>query len=420
MLKMRFETLKEWLDYIGLLHSVEIDLGLERVSAVADRLCGLRMNCAVITVAGTNGKGSCVAGLEAIYLAQGYRVGAFTSPFLLKHNEQVRIQGIDVSDETLCKSYERVESLRGDIPLTVFEFNTLAAFDIFYQAELDVCLLEVGLGGRLDAVNVLDADVAMVTSIAIDHADRLGDTRELIGFEKAGIFRKNQSAVCGDLYPPASLTAHARALNTFLFCQGKDFSYQLENTHWHWQSEKKRYEKLPLPSLALENMSSVLMAVELMQEKLPVTEKSIKQGLINVKLPGRVQVFPGAITKIFDVSHNPAAAEFLEKRLASMPQLGKIRAVFSMLADKDCVATILAMKKQIHHWYIAELPVKRKTAMAVLKENFNKAGVNNVTADLDIARAYQAAMEASQPGDCVLVFGSFCTVAEVLVSFHFI
>ena len=417
---MQFETLREWLDYIRSLHSAEIDLGLARVRTVAERLCSLALNCAVITVAGTNGKGSCVAGLETIYLAEGYRVGAFTSPFLLKHNEQVRIQGVDVDDKTLCKAYERVEDVRGEIPLTLFEFNTLAAFDIFCKANLDVCLLEVGLGGRLDAVNVLDADVAIVTSIAIDHADLLGNTRELIGFEKAGIFRTNKPAICGDTHPPTSLTAHAEAINTLLFCQGKDFSYQIENTHWHWQSGKTRYENLPLPVLALENMSSVLMAIELMQTKLPVREKAIKQGLANVKLPGRIQIFPGTITKILDVSHNPAAAEFLANRLALMPQLGKIRAVFSMLADKDSVATILAIKQQIHHWYIAELPVKRGTAITVLKNNFNKAEVTNITVASDVAHAYQAAIDASSPGDCVLVFGSFYTVAGVLASFSFI
>jgi dihydrofolate synthase/folylpolyglutamate synthase len=411
---MNLKTLVAWQDYIASIHSFSIELGLARVGEVARRLNLLTPKCPVITVAGTNGKGSTVAGLEAVYMAAGYKVGAFTSPYLFRLNEEVRIQGVEIDNAGLCAAFAKVEAARGETTLTTFEFNTLAALEIFYAANLDVILLEVGLGGRLDAVNIIDPDVAVVTSIAIDHADRLGNTRELIGREKAGIFRAQIPVVCGDFSPPDSLLKFADTLNAPLFQQGKNFKFTSGAANWHWQSEKNNFENLPIPSLALQNMSTVLMTIEILQEKLPVERNAIDYAFTEVKLPARIQIFPGCVTRIFDVSHNPAAAEFLVEKLKTLPCEGKTRAVFSMLADKDIVGTIDIMKKIIDGWYVAELPVERGISMEILLEKFRKAKVKEVQSHHDIVQAYQAATDDSTAGDRVIVFGSFYVVSGVI------
>lgn len=410
---MHFETLDAWLDHTRTVHAKGIDLGLERVKAVASRMGLLERGCPVITVGGTNGKGSCVAGLEAIYLAQGYRVGAFTTPYLFKHNEQVRLQGVEADDEAFCTSFAAVEAAREGVTLTQFEFNTLVALDIFRRDKLDVCLLEVGLGGRLDAVNIMDADVALIASIAIDHVDWLGNTRDLIALEKAGIFRANKPAVCGDFSPPQTLKDYAAEIHTPLFCQNKEFHYLQDETTWSWHSSMAAYENLPIPALAIQNMASVLMAVTLLQERLPVEQQAIEVALEKATLPGRIQVFPGDVTTIMDVSHNPAAAEFLAKRLAKMPCKGKTIAVFSMLSDKDIISTLHVLNKTIDRWYIAELPVDRGASLGVLQDAFRHEKIQAVLCCSDIAKAYQAAKNDAQPGDRIVVFGSFYTVAGV-------
>lgn len=411
---MRFKTLREWLVYIEALRSTKIELGLQRVREVAERLDLLNPSCPVITIGGTNGKGSTVAGLEAIYLKSGYRVGAFTSPYLFRHNEGVRIQGEEAEDNIFCAAFEVIETARGDIPLTLFEFNTLAALEIFRSAKLDVYLLEVGLGGRLDAVNILDADLAIITSIGIDHVDWLGNTRELIAREKAGIFRRGKPAVCGDFSPPQTLRDCAEECGTQLFTQAKEFSYRVDNTSWSWTSGKTHYKKLPLPRLALQNMSTVLMAVLLMQSRLPVARQAIDEAMASVTLQGRIQEFPGEVTTLFDVSHNPASAEWLANKLKSMTHKGKTRAVFSMLADKDVISTINVMKDYIDCWYIAELPTERKTPMAVLQQAFSQAEITEVMPHASIIEACQAAKNDAIKSDCIVVFGSFYVVAEAM------
>jgi dihydrofolate synthase/folylpolyglutamate synthase len=412
---MKSRTLEEWIAYIATIHALEMDLGLERVRSVAEKLNILHANIPVITIAGTNGKGSCVAGLEAIYRAAGYTVGAFTSPYLIRLNEEVRVNGVDASDEDLCRAFAEIEARRGDVTLTIFEFNTLAALIIFQKAELDVILLEVGLGGRLDAVNVVDADLAIISSIALDHVDRLGDTRELIALEKAGVLRAGVPAVSGDFDTPVTLVEYAAKLPTRLYTQGKDFYFEVYDDSWDWQAANQQYKKLPLPNLALQNMASVLMGVELLQDKLAVDRASIDKALARVKLPGRLQVFPGAVTRIFDVAHNPAASRFLAQKLLSMPCEGKTHAVFSMLADKDIVGSLREMKSLVHDWYIAALNVQRGTPVTILQESFLKAEVDVVVKPFpDISEAYQAAIDAARPGDRVVVFGSFYTVAEVI------
>lgn len=410
---MRFSTVSDWLTFVSSVHPAEIELGLDRVKEIAARLNLLSPSCTAIIVGGTNGKGSCVAGLAAIYRAAGYRVGTFTSPIFLKHNEQVRIDGQEASDEDFCEAFEKIESHRNNISLTPFEYHTLAALIIFKQYPLDVLLLEVGLGGRLDAVNIIDADVAVVTSIDIDHVEWLGLTREEIAREKAGIFRQGKPAVCGDFSPPRSLSEYANQIDTKLFYQGKDFYYRENATHWSWMSQNIRYNDLPLTSLAIQNMATVLMAVELLQNQLPVTREAINQGLATVTLPGRIQVSEGPIRKIFDVAHNPAAVAFLAKQLQSMPCQGKTWAVFSMLADKDIFQSLLTIREVIDVWHIAPLPVKRGASQQVLAEALQKANIHHATFFTSIKEAYQSAFSHAQTGDRLVIFGSFSTVSEV-------
>jgi dihydrofolate synthase/folylpolyglutamate synthase len=412
---MTVQTLEDWVHYISTVHAQEMELGLARVGQVAAKLGLLTPGCPVITIGGTNGKGSSVAGLEAVYRSQGYRVGAFTSPYLIHLNEEIRINGVEATDEDFCNAFVKIEQARGAIPLTIFEFNTLAALEIFRHSKPDVILLEVGLGGRLDAVNIIDADLTIVSSIALDHIHVLGDSRELIGFEKAGIFRADKPAVCGDFDPPLSLVKHAQDIKAHLYCQNRDFHFTRHEDNWDWQSTKMSYYQLPLPSLALQNMSSVMMAVELLQPVLPVSREALDTAFAKVTLPGRLQIFPGVITRIFDVSHNPAAAQLLAKKLASLPCDGKTHAVFSMLADKDIVGTVQAVDKLIDDWHIAALPVPRAAPLSILQESFFKAKLDKqIKPYPDIARAYQAAIDEAKPGDRVIVFGSFYTVAEVI------
>lgn len=410
---MHLSTLLEWLHWIEKVHSSSIDLGLERVSAVARRLDVLSPPCTTIIVGGTNGKGSTVFGLESIYRAANYKTGSFTSPYLFQYNEQIRINGQIVDDQEICAAFAKVEAVRKEIPLTPFEFCTLASLYLFRTHTLDVLILEVGLGGRLDAVNIIDADIAIVTSIGIDHTAWLGHSREQIGFEKAGIFRPRRPAICGDFDPPSTIIEAATDLGALLYYHGRDFDYEEAPSSWSWSSQTTQYENLPTNSLATQNMSTVLMAVTLLQHRLPVTRSTIEAGLTNVKLPGRIQIINGPITKIFDVSHNPAAITFLQNKLGSISSVGKTHAVFSMLADKDIVSSILAIRNTIEVWHVAPLQTKRAATEAVLKESFCNAKINNVFFYSSIGAAYDNVLKMAKTGDRVIVFGSFHTVAEV-------
>jgi dihydrofolate synthase/folylpolyglutamate synthase len=409
-------SLIDWINRIKSIHKQEVDLSLERVTEVAKRLNLLKPSCPVITIAGTNGKGSCVAGLEAIYLAQGYKTGAFTTPMLLTHNEQIRIQGIPASDEDFCNAYQRIENARKNLSLTQFEFTTLAALEIFQRANLDVWLLEVGLGGRWDAVNVIDADVAVITSIGIDHTEWLGPTRETIAIEKAGIFRNHHPAVCGDLSPPQSLLTSANTKQVPLVIQGKDFGYE-ENEHdWSFWSPQQILKKLPKPNLLLQNMATVLMTIEKLQQRLPVTRSTIDKALSQVKLPGRIEVIQGDITRIIDVSHNPAAAEVLANWLRKNSIQGTTRAVFSMLMDKDIPATLAAMKDVIDQWFIAPIATERGAPLQQLLDAFDQNKITNVQSYDSLTIANQSAIKQSKLGDRIIIFGSFRTVAEIKIS----
>lgn len=415
--------LAEWLTWIKSLHSKEIDLSLERTAQVAEKLGLLQPLCPVVTVAGTNGKGSCVAGIEAITLAAGHKVGAFTTPFLLRYNEQVRLQGEPVADSMLCEAFEEIAKACNQVTLTPFEFGTLAALLIFKKAKLDLWILEVGMGGRWDAVNVISADIALITSIAIDHVDWLGNTRDAIGYQKAGIFRRNKPAIYGDFQPPPAVLDYANTLETPLFLQGQQFNFVEKEITWDWWSEQTKLDHLPLPSLTLQNMSIVLMAIELLQKKLPVPRSAIELALTKVTLPGRIQVIPGDMPRIFDVSHNPAAVELLARYLRKNPCTGKTYAVFSMLGDKDIVEAIRSIQDAIDYWYVAPLATERAASHAVLTYAFRKLKITNVDFYPSISSASKAAEQQatrdagnSSQGreNRVIVFGSFHTVSEVM------
>jgi dihydrofolate synthase/folylpolyglutamate synthase len=415
---MRFPTLQAWLDWQETLHPSAIDLGLERPGKVL-RALGLESpQHTVITVAGTNGKGSSVAMLERILLAAGYRVGCYTSPHLLRYNERIRIQGKEVADEALCQSFERIDRVRGETSLTYFEFGTLAAFDLFAQGALDVVVLEVGLGGRLDAVNLLDADVALVTAVDIDHAAWLGNDRERIGREKAGIFRHDRPAVCSDPQPPSSLLACAAELDTRLYRLGSDFHYQDAVDSWTWRCGKQQRHALPHPALRgpfqLQNAAGVLMVLELLSEQLPVSHQHLRQGLLSVALPGRFQVLPGEIPMIVDVAHNPQSAAALAENLRQMPSAGRTRAVVAMLADKDQSGVIRALVDRVDDWYVAGLDVERGGDGRDLAAIIAAEAATAPACFASVAEACAQARAEAGAGDRIIVFGSFYTVAEVL------
>jgi dihydrofolate synthase/folylpolyglutamate synthase len=413
---MRFSSLEEWLNWQESLHPVGIDLGLERPGKVL-RAMGLENpSHTVITVAGTNGKGSSVALLESILLAAGYRVGCYTSPHLLRYNERIRLNGKPVSDALLCESFERIDQVRRETSLTYFEFGTLAAFDIFARAELDVAVLEVGLGGRLDAANLLDADVALITAIDVDHAAWLGNDRETIAIEKGGIMRAGHPAVCSDPQPPQSLIELAAEKGTPLSLLGRDYRYVDSVDSWQWSSESTSRDALPLPALRgraqLQNGAGVLMVLQLLAESLPVAPQHLKQGLLAVSLPGRFQIIPGEPLTILDVAHNPQSAEVLAANLSAMSVTGRTLAVVAMLADKELPATLQQLKGLVDHWYPAGLEVPRgadsETMQRALLETGEESGAcySSVTAALEAARAQ------AQPADRIVIFGSFYTVAE--------
>lgn len=420
---IRFDSLQDWLKWQESLHPLVIDLGLERAAQVFHALNPDYVKPPTITVAGTNGKGSSIAYLEAIYMAQGYRVGAYTSPHILKYNERIKIGGKPVSDEEICEAFARIESVRGNTSLSYFEFGTLAALDIFRRADVDVQLLEVGLGGRLDAVNIVDPDVAMVASISIDHVEWLGGTREAIGREKAGIFRATIPAITGDPAPPESLIQSAIEQQASLYCIGKDFGYKKQSTGWDWFYGNRQMLQLPEPGLKGEhqyrNASSVILAVTKMSEALPVSEASIKQGLENVRLAGRFQLIDGEIPVLLDVGHNPQAVRTLADYVTAVSPDRRIHAVFSMMKDKDIAGVLEIMNPVVYDWFFAPLANPRAATESVMREVFSQSPVSRVSFGFaGFTEAFSAAKNQSQEGDLLLVFGSFFLVSECLIEFE--
>ncbi len=418
-----FNSLQDWLKWQESLHPLYIDLGLERAAHVFHALNPDYDKPPTITVAGTNGKGSTVAYLESIYIEQGYRVGSYTSPHILKYNERIKIDGKSVSDEQICEAFARIDIARGNITLSYFEFGTLAALDIFRRANVDVQLLEVGLGGRLDAVNIIAPDVAVITSISIDHSEWLGNTREAIGTEKAGIFRARIPAVTGEPEPPESLIKCALELGAPLYCIGKDFGYKKQESGWDWFSEDLQMLQLPEPGLKGEhqfrNASVVLLAVTKMSEVLPVSELAVRQGLAKVHLAGRFQLINGEIPVLLDVGHNPEAVRTLADYLAAVYPGRRIHAVFSMMKDKDIASVLEIMNAVVYDWFFAPLINPRAANESLMREFFLKSSVSRVSFGYDgFNQAFSAAKSQSVAGDLLLVFGSFFLVSECLVEFE--
>ena len=419
-------SLNDWLTRLESLHPKAIEMGLDRVSQVAKRL-GIRFDCPVITVGGTNGKGSTCAMLEAMLLQGGYRVGLYTSPHLLHFNERARINGELATDEALCANFEAIEAARQDVSLTYFEFTTLAILNYFAHAGLDAVILEVGLGGRLDAVNLIDPDVAIVTSVDLDHQDYLGDTREKIGFEKAGIFRSGRTAICSDPSPPQSLLDHAAAIGADLWLFGRDFNYSGDRQQWNYGGRQQRRNALAYPSLRganqLLNASAALAALEALRERLPLGAQEVRSGLVMVELPARFQVLPGRPAVILDVAHNPHAAATLSQNLDQMGFHAYTHAVFGAMADKDIAGILAQLVDRIDHWYLTDLPLPRAASATALADSLAQAGVRPSTvsgAERSVqcfatpAEAYAAARGRATENDRIAVFGSFVTVAGVM------
>ena len=414
------QTLNDWLAHCERLHPTTIELGLDRVRTVAQRM-GLKLTCPVITVAGTNGKGSTCAMLEAILLQSGYRTGVYTSPHLVHFEERCRIGGEIAGAADFVAHFAAVESARGDISLSYFEFSTLAILALMAQAKLDVAILEVGLGGRLDAVNIIDTDCAIITSVDLDHMEFLGTTREAIGFEKAGIMRAGKPVVVSDPMPPQSVLDHAKSIGADLWRFGEDFNFSGDKQQWGWAGRGRRYAGLGYPGLRganqLMNASGVLAALTALREQLPITAQAVRTGLSMVELPGRFQIVPGQPTLVLDVAHNPHAVAALAANLDAMGFFPTTHAVFGAMADKDLLPMLARIGPLIDRWYFTDMPTPRAATAAHLQtqwlaQNTRKDASSSV--HTDPMQALHAAIAVADPADRIVVFGSFYTVGGVL------
>lgn len=428
------KTLDDWLTHLEGLHpkgQAGIELGLDRISLVKKTL-GQTQHCPVIIVGGTNGKGSTCAYLENIIGRAGYKVGCYTSPHLLAYNERVRVNGQSASDEALCAAFARVEVARqqaGNVSLTYFEFGTLAAWEVFAAAGVEAAILEVGLGGRLDAVNAYEPDISIVTGIALDHTDWLGPDRESIGHEKAGIFRAGKPAFCADPNPPQSLLDHAAAIGADLRLIGRDFGFERmqgegnENRlQWRWwcrSGDALVKRSLAYPGLRgpiqLYNAAVTLAALDALTEQLPVTMQAIRPGLIETELAGRFQVVPGKPAIVLDVGHNPQAVKVLADNLSTMGFFDRTYAVLGMLSDKDIAGALLPLKGKVDYWHLATLSGLRGTSAETVAGIIGDAGLGGeIVCHASPAQAMQAAKGLAAESDRILVFGSFHTVAGAL------
>jgi dihydrofolate synthase/folylpolyglutamate synthase len=415
---LRQQTLSQWLEYIEGLHPRAIAMGLERIELVRKAL-GLAPDFPILTVGGTNGKGSACAMLESILSEAGYKVGCYTSPHLLRYNERVRIGRREAADADLVDAFAAVERARGETLLTYFEFGTLAAARLFVRERVDAAILEVGLGGRLDAVNCFDPACALVTSVDLDHMDYLGPTREHIAFEKAGIFRPGRPAICSAVPAPRSLERHARDIGAQLLVRERDFGFVAGPDRWRYWGPGGMRDGLPLPVLRgdaqLGNAAACLTALDSVRGLIPVAMGDVRAGLLKAELPGRFQVLPGRPSVILDVAHNPHAARALADNLARFGPGRKTVAVFSMLRDKDIAGVIDAMKSHIDHWCIAAVDSPRGAPAEVIERHLIEAGASGaVTRCEDVGAAYASASEIATEDDKILVFGSFYTVAAVM------
>lgn len=404
-------SLQVWLDYLNSIHTSAIDLGLDRVSVVAQKGQLTKPAPTVITVAGTNGKGSTCALMEAILLDAGYSVGVYSSPHLIRYNERVRVNGSDLPDESHTRAFDYIEKLRGEVSLSFFEYATLAALRQFQENKVEVVLLEVGLGGRLDATNVVDHDVSVITSLAVDHVDWLGDDINVIGFEKAGIFRSGKPAICGQPKPPATVPAHADDIKANLYQTGIQFDYKLTSEHtWAWQHGTFMLEDLPISVLPLMNANTALMALG--AAELDISDVNIVNGLKQARLPGRMQMLTGSPVTILDVAHNPHSAEYLVAQLSKHYPNRGFKVVIGMLHDKDIEETIRVLNPLTEDWYPASLSGPRAASADELCQHLMSG--NALKRYDNPVSAYQAAKSEAKSDDMILVVGSFHTVGEVL------
>ncbi|BCX83005.1 dihydrofolate synthase/folylpolyglutamate synthase [Methylomarinovum caldicuralii] len=413
-------TLADWLAWQQSLHPRPIDLGLARVRQVFARLQPGYRPPLTLTVGGTNGKGSCIALLDAVLRAQGLRVGAYTSPHLLRYNERIRIDGREAGDGDICEAFARIEAVRDGVSLSFFEFATLAALDLFARAGVDVQLLEVGLGGRLDAVNLIDADAVLVTSIDIDHKEWLGEDRDSIGREKAGILRAGRPAVVGDRDPPRSLVLRARELGARLHCLGRDFDHRRQTDGWCWQGWDGELDGLPLPALPgrqqLDNAAAVIAVLRCLAPRLAVSTAALHQGLATVRLPGRYQLLPGTPERLLDVAHNPQAAALLAEHLRRNWPGRRVLALFTAMADKDIEGMLTRMGEVVDVWALAPLAGNPRAASSErLLTAFERAGLPRPLHGFStVAAALDALESMAGAEDLIVVFGSFFLVAELL------
>ena len=413
-------TLQDWLTHCEALHPTAIDLTLDRVREVAQRMA-LRLSMPVITVAGTNGKGSTCAMLETILREAGYHTGLYTSPHLVHFEERCRLDGENTSAEALIPHFERVEAARQGVTLTYFEFTTLAILDRLAAAAPDVVILEVGLGGRLDAVNVIDPDCAILTSIDLDHAEFLGHDRESIGLEKAGIMRTGRPAIVSDPMPPVSVLDRAREVDAQLVRLGPDFQASGDRQQWSWRGRQRRYSGLAYPALRganqLNNAAGVLAALEALHDRIPVTAQAVRNGLALVELPGRFQIVPGQPALVLDVAHNPHAAAALAENLDAMGFYPRTQAVFGAMADKDVAAIFTRLSPLIDVWHFTDLPTARAASADQLRQAYERLPARTgVTCHCHAnpQAALDAAVGMADPTDRIIVFGSFYTVGGVL------
>ena len=418
-------TLEAWLARCERLHAKDVDLSLERVREVKQRLA-LQFSATVITVAGTNGKGSTCAMLEAIALAAGYRVGAYIKPHLVHFEERCRIGGQSVAAQALMEHFEAVEQARGESALTSFEFTTLAIMRLLSKAQLDLVILEVGLGGRFDAVNAVDPDCAVITSVDIDHAEFLGTTREAIGFEKAGIMRQGIPVIVSDPVPPHSVIEYAAKVGADLRCIGRDYNYRGAEQQWSWEGRTQRYTGLAYPALRganqLLNASGALAVFEAMRDALPVSAQAVRTGLAQVALAGRFQIIAGQPTLVLDVAHNPHAVAALAHNLDRMGYHPRTHAVFGAMRDKDIAQILQRIAPLVDVWYLTDLPTPRAARASELEQAIRgvaaapkqRAGSVECSCHADPAQALAAALQGADPTDRIVVFGSFYTVGGVL------
>ena len=410
--------LQQWLHSLEMRHIQEIQLGLTRISAVSEQLKLHIPDCKIISVAGTNGKGSTVTALETIYYKAGYKVGCYTSPHLIQFNERIRVNLKPITDGDLCLAFSVIEEAREQINLTYFEMTTLAALWYFKQQKLDVIILEVGLGGRLDATNCVDADLSIITTIDYDHQEYLGTTLDAIGYEKAGILRPEKPFIYADTQPPASVLTVVKELSSPCYLYGNEYSFREQDKYWEFHYLGKVLYKLPKPCIQLKSASAAIMACLVLSDVLPVEYEPVYEAMTTLFIPGRLQLVPGDISILYDVSHNPQSARLLANAIKKLDIKAKIHAVFSALKDKDIFELIFPLKDCVDRWYPAQLDNKRAASIDLLMSKFEEAEIFVKICYNNPLIAFETALSQAKTGDLIIVYGSFYTVGHIMAAQH--